>query len=627
MFSDRMITRTAFFILAASLVSCSSYRRYAGMVEAAGQVSLSVSDEMPEASEKSDGKEYVDSVDVSDGPVIMNAIRDTETGEMTATDVITASKVVARFRNVAERAGKISFSFDITVPEGMIASEYQLRFSPLIETSSGNIPLDPVFITGSAYRKRQLRGYERYREFLESIITDSTAFIRKEQLETFLKRYYPETAAMKTDSSYVPEPLAQNLFGVSQAEALRHYTDMMRKRRNDKRMDSKEEMFRKYVKSPVINEVVLDTVMSAGDGSLMYRYTHTMAAGPGMRKLSVSLGGSVYRDGKLVMQMPSPEKLTYYISSLSTLADNSTRYVFKVVDRVVTDHTEAFLDFAKGCTELDTLSEGNSSELRRIRKCFHDVAVRKDLVLDSVIVTATCSPEGTWEYNARLAERRSMSVRSYIMDKVKGLEMTQVRSRSVPENWDHLVRMVSGDTVMSSTARESVIAYAAMTDKDEAERKISSMPEYLYMRESIYPRLRTVTFSFHLHRTGVKKDTIHTRVVDTLYMKGLMALKNLDYKTAATILASYGDYNSALALASSGYNDSALSILSGMKITDARTDYLEAILLARIGETDRALISFRRSVQKDPSMRHRANLDPELSEVVRKNEGDTYLQL
>ena len=215
------------------------------MAEAAGQVSLSVSDEMPEASEKSDGKEYVDSVDVSDGPVIMNAIRDTETGEMTATDVITASKVVARFRNVAERAGKISFSFDITVPEGMIASEYQLRFSPLIETSSGNIPLDPVFITGSAYRKRQLRGYERYREFLESIITDSTAFIRKEQLETFLKRYYPETAAMKTDSSYVPEPLAQNLFGVSQAEALRHYTDMMRKRRNDKRMDSKEEMFRK----------------------------------------------------------------------------------------------------------------------------------------------------------------------------------------------------------------------------------------------------------------------------------------------------------------------------------------------------------------------------------------------
>ena len=40
---------------------------------------------------------------LADGPTIMNAIRDSETGEMVATDIICASKVVDRVRNVGER--------------------------------------------------------------------------------------------------------------------------------------------------------------------------------------------------------------------------------------------------------------------------------------------------------------------------------------------------------------------------------------------------------------------------------------------------------------------------------------------------------------------------------------------
>ena len=54
--------------------------------------------------------------DGGDSPIIMNAIRDEATGEMVATDVISASTVVARFRNVAERLGKVVIEFDINVP-------------------------------------------------------------------------------------------------------------------------------------------------------------------------------------------------------------------------------------------------------------------------------------------------------------------------------------------------------------------------------------------------------------------------------------------------------------------------------------------------------------------------------
>ena len=597
--------------------SCSSLKRYSDLSESPERVTLSLPQERPLEEDEGKDAPAADSSGISGGPVIMNAIRDSGTGEMTATDVITASKVVARFRNVAERLGRISLTFDIIVPEALISSDYQLRFSPVLEVKDESIALEPVFITGSGYRRRQLRGYERYRNFIESIVTDTSAFVRRELLDIFMARYFPETYAMKTDSSLVLEPEAENLFGVNQTEALRHYTKQMQMRRNAGKIENREKMFRKYVRAPITGEARLDTVMSAGEGSLMYRYSHEMPSSPGLRKITVGLDGTVYRAGEQVALMPSPEKLVFYISSLSSLADNTPRYVFKVVERVVTDNTDAFLDFGHGSAELDTLAVGNSSELVRIRKCFDDIYSRMDLILDSVVVTASCSPEGGWDYNGRLAEGRAGTVKSYLLSNVKGLDRSLVRSKPVPENWESLFRIVANDSLISRASRETILAAAGEEDKDAAEERFASLPEYRYLREKIYPRLRTVNLSFYMHRPGVQKDTVHTLEPDTLYMKGLEALKNLDYRTAAAILRPYGDYNSALAMASSGYDETALDILSSLKERDSRADYLSAILLSRMGEFEKAAGFYDRSLQRNPSMRHRANLDPEMAEVLR----------
>ena len=203
---------------------------------------------------------------------------------------------------------------------------------------------------------------------------------------------------------------------------------------------------------------------------------------------------------------------------------------------------------------------------------------------------------------------------------MSGLESSSVRSRHVPENWEYFRKIVENDSVLEQSSKIRILELSQDADKDRAEEIMSGMPEYRYLREKIYPRLRTVSFSFYMHRLGVMKDTIHTKVLDTLYMRGLEALKSLDYKTAATLLGSYGDYNAALALASSGYDDSALDILDALHSQDSRTYYLQAVLLSRSGEYRRARECFLRSVEKDPSMVHRANLDPELSGIIREND-------
>ena len=579
---------------------------------------LSVADEKPLEDEK---EPVIDSIrsSLADGPLIMNAIRDDETGEMVATDIINASRVVARFRNVAERAGYVSIGFDLIVPEEMYDSKWQLRISPYMNIKDRRTSLESVYVTGTKYRAAQMRGYERYRRFIASIITDSTEFIRMGQLEIFLKRNFPETYAMKNDSSLVSEPMAENLFGVTQLEALRHYTDKLSLRQNENRKARKGKMYKRFVKDPIISEGIrLDTVIHSNNGEFVYRYIHTFRSEPGLRKVSISLTGVLCEGGVEVAPMTFPEDITFYISSLSSLTDDRPKYRMMILERRVFDNTKALIDFVAASYVVDTTLGDNASELARVRRCIDEVSARTEYALDSLVIIASCSPEGSFALNKKLSMNRSEAVRKYIAQYVSHSWRDSLKVSAMPENWDQLVLLVRNDSLLTDEQKGKIITYAEMSDKDpdRAEIMISKLPQYRYLREKIYPKLRSVRFDFHLHRVGMQKDTVHTSELDTLYMSGLQALKDLDYKKAVSILRPYDDYNSALAFMSADYNHSALDVLSRLDDTDAKVCYLKAMVLSRLGLNDEALKYFTLSVAYDPALQYRANLDPEMFRVV-----------
>ena len=164
-------------ILAAS---CSGSRQLADISRSRVDVDVSV----PSYEEDEDTDTAVagkTAAEKDDGPSIMNAVKDLETGEMVAVDVINASKVVARFRNVAERAGKVTVEFDVTVPSALVSSRWQLRIFPEMAVGEDSLRLDPLLVTGAGYRSQQMRGYERYREFVSSIIRDSSGLCHEER--------------------------------------------------------------------------------------------------------------------------------------------------------------------------------------------------------------------------------------------------------------------------------------------------------------------------------------------------------------------------------------------------------------------------------------------------------------
>ena len=609
-------------LLAVAVLSCSPYNKIRRIRSGEVGMTLSVSDEKP-LEEENDDEIVIDSIrgTLSDEPVIMNAIRDSETGEMVATDVINASKVVARFRNVAERAGYVSISFDVTVPSAMSDSDWQLKIMPYMMIQQDTLSLDALYITGERYRAGQLRGYERYRAFLASIITDTTDFIRINQLEIFIKRHYPETYAMKTDSSFVPAPLAENLFGVTQREALAHYSRHLKWKMNERRKSRRDAMFEKYVKDPIVSEGIrLDTVLTSSDGDFIYRYIHTFRSRPMLKKVTVTLDGKLYEGGECIHEFPFPDDLTFYISSLSGLVDDAPKYRMYVLERTVYDNTKALIDFHQGSAVVDSTLEDNASELLRVRRCIGDVLARDDLELDSLVIVASCSPEGSWRSNKRLSAERSESVRRYIEDFVPDEWRDSLKASELPENWDQLERLVANDTVLKAEVKVSMLEIMRnIDDYDAAERRLSLMPDYRYLREKIYPKLRSVRFDFFMHRIGMVKDTVHTTELDTVYMAGVKAMKDLDYKKAVTIFRPYDDYNAALAFMSADYNHSALDVLGRLDDTDPKVCYLKAMVLSRLEQHDEAMKYYRLCLAYDPYMRYRANLDPEMHLLVRED--------
>ena len=305
----------------------------------------------------------------AEGPIIMNAVRD-EDGNMVATDVLEAASVTARFRNVAERGGKVNIEFAVTVPQDMMDPQWQLRFYPRMYVLEDTLGLDPILITGQEYRNEQMRGYRRYEKFLQSIVTDSMEFVNMRLLEIFIERNIPALYAFRTDSTFVSDAEFASAFGVTEQQAIEHYTNRLAKSANERRKARKEERFRQYVKVPIEQGFRLDTVMREINGDFRYVYSHTLASRPRLRKVDVVLSGAIYQEDVKIYDIPECEPLTYYISSLSAFVDGTERYMTKVIERKVSANTACYVEFEHDRYEVDESLGYNRDEIGRIRRIF-----------------------------------------------------------------------------------------------------------------------------------------------------------------------------------------------------------------------------------------------------------------
>ena len=566
--------------------------------------------------------------DLEGNKIIMNAVMDEESGEMVAVEQLNEIVVEARFRHVAERNGVVDLVFELAVPQQLQKNMWQVRFSPRYMYLGDTLAADRIFITGERFRKVQEWEHRMYNNYMGRIVPGEVAdtlFRKGRMMERFRERNVEAGMEMNVEE---------------------HYRRTLLEKINSRMERSSGRIYSRFVVDPYPEGGVrLDSVVhDPGVGEIRYFYVQRIATRAGLRRVDMVMDGEVYTNGRRLCTLRGTEPITFYISSISSFTDNTERYLKKVVSRDL--HFDAMynIEFGKGEWRVDPKVGENGGELASLKENIAQILSNEDYVMDSIHITAACSPEGKINVNRKLSGRRGESIKNYVMDymehyrdsleksvwEINGDEEYQeaagegpsgfgegnIRITEVSEDWEGLFGMLRRDTLLNC---DPVLLErcAAEEDLDRRELILKQMPHFAKVQKEIYPRLRRVKFNFKLHRKGMLKDTVHTTVLDSVYMRGVEALRNRDYKLAVTLLRPYDCYNTAVAYVCMDYNKSALDILQRLP-RDARRDYMLAVVYGRLGEEKLAVEHFLNSVEQDGAMRHRGNLDPEISVLIKK---------
>lgn len=428
-------------------------------------------------------------------------------------------------------------------------------------------------------------------------------------------RYIPSKWQLFSEESY--QLTRRNITPEDSVRISRQFTDYKRIAENNRKKEMKQQMFEKLVKVPY-EAARLDTVIRKGN-SFEYYYSQELPATDDTKKIDLTLNGKIVsKDGNRT-DLPPSDTITYYISSMVQFLDHTPRYKKKIITRKDELNLTAYIAFEQGKSNVDSLLGNNREEIRKIDEMIHRINWTGELLIDSIRMTATASPEGDSKKNFNLSRERALSFKDFLVKRSgdkEGID-SLFRARWIGEDWNKLRTLLQKDAALRD--RESVMhVFDTHLSHEQKEAKIKSCIDYDYIVETYYPQLRAIDFAFHVHRRDMLQDTIVMPVPDEVYMQALKDIKARRYKQALQVL-DHGyadDYNLGICLMSLGYDGRALEIMLKQKDTADR-NYILAILFTRLKRNTEAVKYLMKACEQDESKIWRGKLDPEINELIK----------
>jgi outer membrane protein OmpA-like peptidoglycan-associated protein len=551
-------------------------------------------------------------IDTYAGGYLYEAVRDEKSGEMISVKQLDEITISSRSYNISERNGSISLGFVVTIPASLMNSRWQIVLLPILSRGDDTLHFSKIVVKGEDFKRAQEKSYCRYEKYLHKIIPDDadfyTFYTDLPNLIIFLERNLPKSRIFE---GHFNEEL-QSEFGISEKKIIDHYVKNWLIEKNEKRKREKDLYFNKYVKNQKIKNCKLDSVIKSSNGDFAFHYTQEILANEQSSKLYLNLYSTISDISGFSINIKPSDTLIYNVSSMVSLLDTSKKYTKKIVFRKVSTTKSLSITFKSGEYKLDPNLSGNLDQLQMIKQ-YLDNNNSNELKLDSLIITATASPEGSYKSNKILSANRAASVVKYFNDILKDVKII---SRSIPEEWSKLSLLIQNDS--NIIERPKIMECFKIDDPDKRELAMMLLKkDYNHIKEEFYPLLRKVDFTFYHHKINMIKDTIHTTEIDSNYMNGIKLLKERKYQDAVKILTAYDDVNTAIAYMSLGNNATAEKILAKLP-KSAKTIYLMSILASRNNQEEKAVKYFLKAKQMDISIAYRGTLDPEISYLIRK---------
>lgn len=488
-----------------------------------------------------------------------------EDGQKMAVIDIQSISIKSHSRMLPERNGAVDIDFLVMLPSGLQGESQSITITPYLLRGDNHEPLEPLQIRGGLFSKLQERNYWRYAKYRD-----------------LLQAKYGGGEMSKEDSA------------------------------------SLKNVFEEYVRYPYLDRTRLDSISSGGN-TLTYHYRQNVKVEDDVKKMRIILEGKVFAlDGSKYI-LPVNDTLQFNLSSMLAFVDTSSRYLMRVVEKFAVVNDRNYLTFKVNNTNIVDTMASNKEQLAKIKSLMNTILMQGEFNVDSIVLTATSSPEGGIATNERLAKGRAHSLADYLRKEFDFPELdTILNVRWQAEDWVEFEKLVTQKASDIPNAANILEIIQSSGDADKRERKIKDKypVDYKYILANIYPSLRAVNFKYSLTRVGMVKDTIHTTELDTAYMRGVELLKMRQYQKAHELLFSSRTQNSAVALLSLGFNRSAYEVLMDLQPTPI-VEYLRAIVCSRLGYDEQGRECFNRAVEQQPSLEFRGRLDPEITAIVK----------
>lgn len=461
--------------------------------------------------------------------------------------------VVSRMRSIPERNGRVTLDFIVTLPKPLLGKSRSVVITPVLHKEGEEERLEDLVIRGGRFSLLQERDYWQY--------------------EKYRWVYDPDSV-----------------------EA--------------------ERMFNRLVKFPYPEDARLDSVVERR-GMMNYYYSQEVPTDETSKRMTVTLQGKVVGIDDSAYTLPSSDTLSYVVSSMLSFVDTVPRYRIRIIDKYVTVTDRSYIQFMVGRTDVKEDLGENRAQLAKIETLMRRILEQQEFYVDTITLTAASSPDGRTALNDAIAKGRARALKRYLARRFGRRIDTLLTLRWVGEDWNTLTDLIRGRTEVKH--RDGILALIAAEknpDRREAELRRRYPEDFAWIKANLYPCLRAVNFRYDLRRVGMVKDTIHTTELDTTYARGVKLLQKRKYAEALYILNDYNDRNTVVAHLSMGHDERALELLDAMP-KDAVTEYLKAIVCSRLGRKDEGRKHFLEACRLDPRMEYRANLDPEITELLK----------
>lgn len=540
-------------------------------------------------------------------------VRDSATNQIIPLKELNEIYISADREGVVERDGKVSINFNIEIPKQILSKGWQTEVTPIVKSSDTTLILTPALLSGELFKKEQERGYQRYKQFLSTLLPEGDSplkhFTNLKELSIFLERYLPSSKLLSGEFSSEET----TLFGLNERAILEHYINYRLVEKNRVRHSQKEAIFKKYINRALQHKTHIDTLIEGTEERVTLNYAYTLDAAPLTNRFKVSVKGLVFNKSGLSVELKESSPIEFRVSSINGLTQDIVRYKQVTVrKREQLIHTSN-IEFPLGGTQIDTLFSNNQREFNTLLTLLDSLESVALFDIDTIYITASASPEGRYKSNLQLSNRRAINIKEYLQ--LADVNAKEIISDPKGEDWEQLLTLIISDPIIEQ--KERIASLYQVADLDKREQLLKREPSFNYIEHELYPRLRKVTFTIKLCRRDLVEEQIVTTEVDKLYSSGVEALKNKRYSEAILLLTPYKDINSAVAHLAIGEDQQASKILKQLPESGISC-YMLALIAARKGDEKLAITLFTRSKELEPKMAYRGSLDPELSVLIER---------